>query len=114
MESSDISRRISTMRDHNRALKKEQRNTNFVKLFYLDTSDYLIVSWLQSEPCSHGVVTVLVSQKEPSAGPAGFAATLQQPRSVIRGIDRGALGRREWRLWRRVARELAELSIPVP
>jgi len=37
-----------------------------------------------------------------------------RPRSVIRGIDRGALGRREWRLWRRVARELAELSIPVP
>lgn len=35
-------------------------------------------------------------------------------RSVIRGIDRGALSRREWRLWRRVARELAELSIPVP
>jgi len=37
-----------------------------------------------------------------------------QLRSVICGIDRSALGRREWRLWRRVARELAELSIPVP
>ncbi|KYQ51593.1 hypothetical protein ALC60_09291 [Trachymyrmex zeteki] len=108
MESSDISRRISTVRDHNRALKKEQRN--FVKLFYLDTSDYLIVSWLLSKPgrCSH----VSGFTKATLYRTSGFHSI--QPRSVIRGIDRGALGRREWRLWRRVARELAELSIPVP